>query len=241
MTDLKELRPFGSKPCRGAIALVATASLLGCGSGPGSIAPAGMHPAEPSLVTGWTDAFTPPHHRQYDIRPWRFRNERGAAAGRATLRIAPPDSLRFDYRGPFRRQGRAALVADSTLWVEPEEEFGGLVGSAPLFWAAVGVPLPPPEGRPILVLERNDVRAWQYADGTDTLTFVIRGRPPRRIHAEVRRQGRTVSRTQVELDPATGFVVHSQIDFPGQVSRFEFTIEQVDTTASFPKDIWENR
>jgi len=236
MPDLKHVS--WKRLCLVALVLAVTP---GCGSGPGTIAPAGLQPGDRGTIAGWTGAFTPSNLRQYDIRPWRFRNERGAAAGRATLRIAPPDSLRFDYRGPFRRQGRAALVGDSTLWVEPEEEFGGLVGSAPLFWAAVGIPLPPPDGRPVLLLERADVRAWQYAVGTDTLSFVIRGVPPRRILAEVRRDGRTVSRADVQLDPVTGFVANSKIDFPGQVSRFEFTIERVDTMATFPTSIWENK
>jgi hypothetical protein len=187
------------------------------------------------------EVFLPASSRLYAVRPWRFRNEKGSAAGRATMRVAPPDSLRFDYSGPFGRSGKAAVVGDSALWVVPEEEFGGLVAVAPVFWAALGLPQMPPEGRQLFGLDRGDLRSWRYVDAGDTLNFVVRGTPPSRVLAEIRRDGRTWAVADVELDPATGIVTQSRIDFPRDKSRFEFTVESVDTTATFDPDIWINQ
>ena len=60
------------------------------------------------------------------------------------VRIAPPDTLRFDYRGPFGRSGAAVIVADSALWVVPQRDARELLPAAPVFWAALGIPQPPP-------------------------------------------------------------------------------------------------
>ena len=104
-----------------------------CSPGPGTIAPEGMAPMDAAVVAEWTDRYAPAGGRSYRIRPWRYRNEQGAAAGRAVVQVAPPDSLRFDYQGPFRKSGMAAVVGDSALWVVPEDDFRGLVTLAPLF------------------------------------------------------------------------------------------------------------
>lgn len=205
------------------------------------IAPVGMVPTGGGVVAGWVSEFRPSGARRYVIRPWRYRNERGAAAGRAAVVVVPPDSLRLDYQGPFGKAGRAAVVGDSALWVVPEEEFGGLVALAPLFWAAVGVPQPPPENVPVHALARDDLKAWRYILAGDTLSFVVRGNPPRTLQAEVRRGGRTLGVTEVEFDRETGLVAHAKIELPFDVSRFEFTIQHVDTVAAPDPSIWQNR
>ena len=214
---------------------------MGCGGGPASIAPVGLAPADAGVVHEWVADFVPQTSRLYTVRPWRFINEQGSAAGRATMRVAPPDSLRFDYSGPFRRSGKAAVVGDSALWVVPEEQFGALVSVAPIFWAALGLPQKPPAGRDVFTLQRDGVRAWSYVELGDTLNFVVRGEPATRILAELRRRGRTFVVADVEMDPATGMVVSSQIDFPNENSRFEFTVESVDTTATFDASVWVNQ
>jgi hypothetical protein len=215
--------------------------ISGCSPGFQPIAPAGMAPLDPGVVETWLEVVRPSQIRRYVIRPWRYRNERGAAAGRAAVVVVPPDSLRLDYQGPFGKAGRAAVVGDSALWVVPEEEFGGLVALAPLFWAAVGVPQPPPPHVAVQGLERDDLRAWRYILADDTLTFVLRGQPVRTLMAEVRRGGRALGVTQVEFDSATGLVAKAKIELPFDVSRFEFTIQDVDTLAAVDPSIWENR
>ncbi|MCP4247360.1 MAG: hypothetical protein GY778_09960 [bacterium] len=147
--------------------------------------------------------------------------------------------MRFDYSGPFRKSGKAAIVGDSALWVIPEDDFSALVALAPLFWAALGLPQMPTDGTALFGLSRPQLKAWRYITAGDTLNFVIRGDPVEHISGEVRRGGRTVGVTEVEMDPATGLVVRARIDLPIDVSRFEFTVEDVDTLATFDASIWQ--
>ena len=215
--------------------------LAGCSSGPASIAPQGLAPGDIETIRSWTNNYVNRGARRYEIRPWRFRNEQGAAAGRAAVVIAPPDSLRFDYQGPFRRSGRAAVVGDSALWVVPEEDFRGLVSLAPLFWAGLGIPQPPQPGTQVYTFEQDGVRAWRYIVAGDTLNFVLRGDPASRLTGEIRRQGRTIGLVDARLDPSTGYVTRAQIDLPIDVSRFEFTITDVEDLETIDSDIWKNR
>ncbi len=215
--------------------------MLGCSSGPMTIAPEGLAPGNLATVRSWIDVYIPSDGRRYQIRPWRFRNERGAASGRAAAVIAPPDSLRFDYQGQFRRSGRVALVGDSALWAVPENDFRGLVSLAPLFWAGLGIPQPPSPGTAVQTLDRDDIRAWRYIVAGDTLSFVLRGNPASRLTGEIRRRGRTIGLVDTRLDPSTGLVTRAQIDLPIDVSRFEFTITEVETLETIDSDIWQNR
>lgn len=209
------------------------------GSGPRSIAPMGLAPSNGDDVAEWVDGLVPVRSRLYRIRPWRYRNERGSAAGRAVVRVAPPDSLRFDYQGPLRKSGKAAVVGDSALWVVPDDDFGGLVALAPVFWAGLGIPQPPPPGSSVFSLVRDDIRAWRYVDAGDTLTFIITGDPVTRIRGEIRRVGRTIGLSDVTMDPNTGLPIRSQIDLPIEPARFEFTVEEIDTLATFDATIWD--
>ncbi len=228
------------RPSRWKIRWFAAISVLqACGSGPATIAPLGLAPTESRIVGDWVAPLAPRQARLYTVRPWRYRNERGAAAGRAAVRVAPPDSLRFDYQGPFRKSGRAAIVGDSALWVVPEEDFSGLVALAPLFWVAVGIPPHPPPGTEVHALEREDLRAWRFVHHGDTLSFVMRGSPVTRIQAEIRRAGRTIGLSEVRFDPETGMPVEAEIDLLFEPSRFEFAVESIDTTVTFDASIWQ--
>lgn len=155
--------------------------MAGCVAPPPPIAPADLPPIDFDLVAEWMAPLRPGGSRIYRIDPWRYRNERGSAAGRAAIRIAPPDSLRLDYAGPFGRSGTAAVVGGTALWVVPDEDFSGLVALAPVFWTALGMPPAPPAGSPVFGLNRADSRVWRYIVGRDTLNFVLRGRPATRL------------------------------------------------------------
>jgi hypothetical protein len=204
-----------------------------------SIAPRGFTAADPGTVRSWIGELTPTRPRLYRIRPWRFRTENGSAAGRAAIRIAPPDSMRFDYRGPFGRSGNAVVVGDSALWMSGED-FKGLVTYAPLFWTALGIPPVPPDTADVFQLTGDDFRAWRYILAQDTLDFVMYGSPAARLVGEVRRQGRVLAQTRVELDTLTGLATQSRIDFY-DVSRFEFTVESVDTLVAFDATVWQKQ
>jgi hypothetical protein len=191
------------------------------------------------VVDGWLERLTPAGSRLYELRPWRYRNENGSAAGRATVRIVPPDSMRFDYRGPFGKSGNAAVVRDSAIWMNGED-FEGLVTYAPLFWTALGMPPVPPDSVDLYSLIGDDFRAWRYILAQDTLDFVLQGLPATRLLGEVRRQGQVLAQAKVELDTLTGLATQSRIDFY-DVSRFEFTVQTVDTLASFDSTIWQQQ
>jgi hypothetical protein len=212
---------------------------VGCTPKLGSITPRGFTAADPGMVRNWIGELTPTRPRLYSIRPWRFRNQNGSAAGRAAIRIAPPDSMRFDYRGPFGRSGNAVVVGDSALWMSGED-FRGLVTYAPLFWTALGIPPVPPDTVDVFQLIGDGFRAWRYILAQDTLDFVMYGLPAPRLVGEVRRQGQVLAQTQVELDTLTGLATQSRIDFY-DVSRFEFTVESVDTLVSFDATVWQKQ
>ncbi len=213
--------------------------LAGCTPRLGSMAPRGFVPAEWDLVAGWVAEMTPSRSRLYEIRPWRYRNEQASVGGRASIRIVPPDSLRFDYRGPFGKSGNVAVVGDSALWMT-SEDFEGLITYAPLFWTALGIPPVPPNTTPVFSLIGDDFRAWRYILAQDTLDFVLRGWPAVSLLGEIRRQGQVLAQATVKLDPITGLATQSKIDFYN-ISRFEFTVQSVDTLASFDSTIWQKQ
>ncbi len=211
----------------------------GCTPRLGSIAPHGYVPADRRVVQGWIGEMTPSRSRQYEIRPWRFRNEAGSAAGRAVIRIVPPDSMRFDYRGPFGKSGNVALVGDSALWIA-SDDLQGLVTYAPLFWTALGIPLLPPDTVALFSLVGDGFRAWRYILAQDTLDFVLQGLPAERLLGEIRRQGQVLAQARVEMDTLSGLALKARIDFYN-ISRFEFTVQSVDTLVSFDETIWRQQ
>lgn len=212
-------------------------ALAGCTPSLSSIAPVGFVPADRAVVAEWVAELRPAQSRLYEIRPWRYRTERGAAAGRASIRIVPPDSLRFDYRGPFGKSGNAALVGDSALWVSEGDDLEGLLSYAPLLWTALGLPPVPPDTVELFSLTSDDLRAWRYGLAGDTLDIILRGSPVRRLLAEMRRGGQVLGQATVQVDTLTGLASQSVINF-WDISRFEFTVESVDTLAVFDGTIW---
>ncbi len=214
-------------------------SVGSCSSGLSTIAPVGFTPASRSTVDAWVASLRPARPRLYEIRPWWYRTEQGAAAGgRASIRVVPPDSLRFDYRGPFGQSGNAAIVGDSALWVNAGDDFAGLVTFAPLLWTALGLPQAPPDSAAVFSLVGDDFLAWRYILAGDTLDFVLGGDPPRSLLAEMRRRGQILGQVMVELDTLTGLATQAQIDF-WNVTRFELTVRSVDTLANFDATIWK--
>ena len=65
------------------------------------MAPQGFVPAEWDLVAGWVAEMTPSRPRLYEIRPWRYRNEQGSAAG-------PSDAPTGDLVGWVRARTRVS-------------------------------------------------------------------------------------------------------------------------------------
>lgn len=201
------------------------------------IAPAKLAPLPADSARTWTAARQPMHALHYTLT-WHFRNQKGESGGRAAVRVAPPDTLRFDYRGPFGKSGSAVVVGDSALWSRPETDVDQLIPAAPLFWAALGVPIAPASPDSTFGLETTNHRIWRYvSDGTVIDYVEERGTAPR-LRAEVRHDDHTVGISEVDFDPATGAPTQAVMTFPAQASQFRFTVERIDTVAAFDADTW---
>lgn len=203
-----------------------------------SIAPNDLALISGDTVASWVSDYTPRTQVRFDLK-WRFQNDRGAAGGKAAARIAPPDSLRFDYRGMLGKSGKAAVVGSAAIWSAPEADFKDILQSAPLFWAALGVPVRPPAGAQTWGARSATRRAWRYAVGVDTFDFIDqRDLTPRRLLAEMRRRGTIIGMVQAQFDSSGIHIANARMDFPAAQSRFSLTLEGVDSTEKFGPETW---
>jgi hypothetical protein len=182
---------------------------------------------------------------------WRYQDERVKYAGRGTARIAPPDSLRFDYAGPLGLgSGAAVVIGDSVLWADPAESFRSLVPAIPMLWAALAMVRPPADDANVLGAQLVDSVSgrrrvvWRFAQVADTLDYVVRDSAARwsMLEAEWRRRAEVVARSRSQLD-AMGHPASARVDFP-EVSggaRFELTVVAVDTAAVIAPAVWRSR
>lgn len=224
------------RPAWQAVGLAGAA--LGCAGTIRSIAPANLAPMPADTASSWAAPFRPGVPLQFDLR-WRFENREGTAAGRATARYAPPDTLRFDYRGPFGRSGSALVVGNEAVWSAPEGDVDDLVPVAPVLWAALGIVLEPAAGSQVLGSATPERQAWRYATGNREVDYIrVMGARPRLL-AELREADRILGVVETALDSATTTrPVASEMRFPAHRSRFSLTIRQVDSVAAYPPGTW---
>lgn len=214
--------------------------LAGCiPRGPDPIAPAELGSLSRDTVLEWVAELALRSPRIINVRPWRYLNDRGSASGRGAIRLAPPDSLRFDFRGPFGKSGAAVIIGRTALWMRPEGDFNSLVRVAPVFWAALGHPPAPPIDARIEGLVTDTERVWRYADGGDTLTFIAEGTPVRRLRGEMRTGGRTIALSEVVFDSINHVPTESKVEFPLDPARFSFQIRSVEDVDSLAAETWD--
>lgn len=232
---------FDSRPrlIARALTLLAGAVVAGCTPGLRSIAPTGLEPVARDSVTAWLAPYRPTGPLQYDLK-WRFANQKGSTAGRAAVRVAPPDTMRFDYRGPFGRSGAAVIVGDSVLWAAPEKDTRDLLPAAPLFWAALGMPRPPPPGAALFGRVQRERHVWRYASARDTMDFVETGPGVTRLLMEVRRAGRIVASLQLTFRPGTRDPSETRVRFPQDGSALILTVEGIQHVAPFDPSTWRH-
>jgi hypothetical protein len=204
--------------------------------------PEPLPPADRDSAVRWARASLPTHPTAIRFR-WKYQDSEKRWGGRGQARIAPPDSLRFDYVGPLGLgAGAAAVVGDSTIWADPEKNFRSLVPAVRLLWAGLGIVRPPEPDAQVFGIGRADsaARIWRFVQGGDTLDYRETGGDGRVLEAEWRRQGKVQARSRAQLDvrsqPAT-----ARIDFPEGPARFELTVVSVDTAAVFDPAIWRGR
>lgn len=201
-------------------------------------------------AAAWTRATLPRTPTLIRFR-WRYQDERVRYAGRGTARIAPPDSMRFDYAGPLGfGSGAAVVIGDSVRWADPAANFRSLVPAIPMLWAAFAMVRPPADdadvlGAPIVDSLSPTRRAvWRFAQPEDTLDYLVTDSAGRvtMLEAEWRRRGAAVARSRSRLD-AMERPASARVDFP-EVSggaRFELTVVSLDTTQVFAPAIWRSR
>ena len=115
-----------------------------------------LAPASREAAVQWAQTMLP--HTPTLIRfRWRYQDERVKYAGRGSARIAPPDSMRFDYAGPLNLgSGAAVVIGDSVAWADPEKDFRSLVPAIPMLWAALGMARLPAENASVFGTEIVD-------------------------------------------------------------------------------------
>lgn len=169
---------------------------------------------------------------------WRFLDEKGTASGRGAAQIAPPDSLRFDFRGPLGSgSGAAAVIGDTALWAEPEDQVERLVPSYPILWAILGQARYPQAGDAVSGMSNERVQAWRYVQGVDTVDYVLTRTGTRQLVADVR-QGRTrIGRVFTTFD-SRGRPLKSRLDIPGAPARLDITFTEHTRLDSIPRARW---
>lgn len=221
------------------VVLVASAIATGgCVGSIHSIAPENLHAVAQERVAAWESGFHPTVPLRFDLR-WRLENAKGRAAGRAIARFAPPDTLRFDYRGPFGRAGSALIVGERAVWAEPEGGVDDLIPVAPVFWAALGIAMPPKSTDTLLGDATPERTAWRYRQGSEVLDFVHERIPTVRLLAERRSDGKILGVASVQLADTSGTPRAAVMRFPHDRATFALTIRQVDTVAAFPPETWK--
>lgn len=203
--------------------------------------PVALAPANRDSAVAWTHT-TLPRARTIIRFRWRYVDARVRYTGRGSARIAPPDSMRFDYAGPLGLgAGAAVVIGDGVAWADPAANFRSLVPAIPMLWASLGMVQPPGADEAVFALAEPSRAIWRFAgsDG-DTLDFVATLVAERLLEAEWRRGGKVVARSRTQLD-SQARPISARIDFPEAPARFELTVVAVDTAVVFPPALWRSR
>jgi hypothetical protein len=214
-------------------------AIAGCAAGrPGPVVPMALQPVSAAQVAGWV-ASTRPTDRQLLRFKWQFLDEKDATAGGSgSAQIAIPDSLRFDYRGPLGAgRGAAAVLGDSALWAEPEDQVKKLVPNYPLLWAMLGVARAPSSSDSLTGLDNEAITAWRYVDGADTVDYARSKGAPVQLMADVREGRKRIGRVVTSFD-AQGHPVQSRLDVPSGPVRLTLRFTLVTTPKPFDPEIW---
>jgi hypothetical protein len=202
--------------------------------------PAPLGPANRDSAVAWTRATLPQARTVIRFR-WRYEDGRVKYAGRGSARIAPPDSLRFDYAGPFGLgSGAAVVIGDTVAWADPAANFRSLVPAIPMLWASLGMVQPPGADAAVFGLADASRTIWRFAAPGDTLDYVTTLGTERTLEAEWRRDGRAVARSRTRLD-LQARPIGARIDFPEASARFELTVVGMDTAAVIAPALWRSR
>ncbi len=220
--------------------LVATVIMsLGCAGyrPPGPPIPTTMTASDPSAVTDWVaaTAIDAPVRMRLD---WRLQDGRAGGGGNGTIRMVPPDSMRFDFRAPLGSWWAAGVViGDDPVWAEPEEDVARLVPNYPLLWGMVGRVRPPSPGDEVSIHRDDDVVAWRYAAAGDTVEYLMELGGQRRLVVDVRQQGKRLGRVVTHIGEDR-LPIRARLDIPSVPARLDVTYTDRRPMTSVPDSIW---
>jgi len=210
---------------------------LGCRPAPGPLVPANATPLTIGQVTPWVTRTLPSGSTIRQFK-WLFQDDRSSAGGDGRARLAAPDTLRFDARGPLGSGRMAAMVVgDRPVWAEPKETVDQIVPDYALFWAMFGVALMPGPRASIRGLDDSGRQIWEYSLGGDTLVYVRTTQSPGKFVAEVRRSGRLFGRVETRLGEG-GQPVSARLIVPDVPARLDITFQSTTAQSSFPPETW---
>ncbi|HET7603039.1 MAG TPA: hypothetical protein VFK36_08490 [Gemmatimonadales bacterium] len=187
-------------------------------------------------VTRWVAVTAPAGHRVLKFR-WQIQDDRGAAGGRGSARIAAPDSVRLDVAGPLGSgRGAAVVTGDSAQWTDPPDIIQRLVPSYPLMWAMLGIMRSPPSDALVHGLEDETGLHWQWSNDADTVRYAWQ-RSGLRLQAEVRHGGELVGWVETTFSAANA-PERSQLVAPSASTKLTLTFNESESPATFPSDLW---
>lgn len=223
---------------RTAIPLVLLAGLAACGAGlPPALVPAAAPSASADVVQAWVQPLSLPGRTLIRFR-WQYRNDKSAAGGRGSVRIASPDSLRLDTAGPLGSGAAAALVVgEQSVWVQPPDAIEKLVPNFPLMWAMFGIARLPAADARVEGVADSTATAWRYAMGADTMEY---RRTASLLEGQYRSAGKLVGRTETTFGP-DGALVKARLTVPSVPARLDLTFTRVTKGAEFEPDVWQPR
>lgn len=193
--------------------------------------------AAASVADAWVRERTPTHQTEYQLR-WVYQTTSGRTSGRATVHIAPPDSMRLDYRAPLGRRGAAVIVGDRVEWSDRPDDVERMFRIVPLFWAALGIPSRPSETAAVSADSLPGERTWRYQIGDTTLTFVERRQAMSMLTAMITDGGRPVATSFAGVDDITWLPTDGRIRMENEDTLLSFTIDAVDTTVTIDPVRW---
>ncbi len=212
----------------------------GCGTNqlPGPPMPIALAPVSAEQVGRWVAESARPEGQMVRIR-WSFLEEGATAKGRGTAWLIPPDSLRFDFRGPLGSgAGAAVVVGDRELWAEPEEEFRKLVPEFSLLWGMLGRARPPQPGAELTGLDDGRLAAWRSVVGTDTVDYVWVRSPVQELVTDVKGANGRVARVHTRYD-SDGLLLSARMDVPSGPSRLEIEFYGHRQVAGIADSLWQ--
>lgn len=199
--------------------------------------PTALVPVSAEQVGRWVAETVPDEGRMVRIR-WSFLEEGATAKGRGSASMIPPDSLRFDFRGPLGSgAGAAVVVGDIEVWAEPEDEFRKLVPEFSLLWGMLGRARPPAPGASLSGLDDGRLAAWRSVIGADTVDYVWVRTPTRELVVDVRGADGRIGRVHARYD-AQGLLQDARMDVPSGPSRLDVEFYDHRSVEAIADTLW---